>query len=105
MSETQSQMLCGGLLEKKPADPEVQALCDQVKATAEKMAGKTFKIFDAKYYKTQFVAGTNYFIKVYVGGTEYAHLRVFESLPHFPEPVSLITIQVPKSEQDELVYF
>ncbi|XP_064412921.1 leukocyte cysteine proteinase inhibitor 1-like [Latimeria chalumnae] len=69
------------------------------------MAGQTFKIFDAKYYKTQVVAGTNYFIKVHVGGTEYAHLRVFEPLPRTHEPVSLTAIQVPKSEDDELIPF
>ncbi|XP_064413174.1 cystatin-B [Latimeria chalumnae] len=105
MSETQSQMCCGGLANTKPADPEVQAFCDQVKAAAEEKAGKTFEIFDAKRYKTQVVAGMNYFIKVHVGGEDYVHLRVHKPLPHKSEAISLASIQTSKSEQDELSYF
>ena len=36
----------------------------QVKAQAEEMAGQVFQEFKAISYKTQVVAGKNYFIKV-----------------------------------------
>ena len=46
----------------------------QVKPQAEKMAGQDFPEFKAISYKTQVVAGTNYFIKVSQKG------------PHLPLP-------------------
>uniref|UniRef100_A0A668RSY7 Cystatin domain-containing protein n=1 Tax=Oreochromis aureus TaxID=47969 RepID=A0A668RSY7_OREAU len=52
--------MCGGLTEEKQADEAVQNICDAVK----QKTGRNFEVFTAKSYKTQVVAGTNYFIKV-----------------------------------------
>lgn len=87
-------LLCGGTTEAKDANEEVQKICDQVghfkivdtltgcetmchkplflqiKSHAEGKAGRKFDVFIAKSYKTQLVAGTNYFIKVIICGTK-----------------------------------
>ncbi|XP_042366633.1 cystatin-B-like [Plectropomus leopardus] len=97
--------MCGGLSDLKEADPKIQEICDSIKASAEEKAGKSFAVFAARNYKTQVVAGTNYFIKVHVGGEAHAHLRVFKSLPHAGEEVQLHGIQHPKSVEDEIVHF
>uniref|UniRef100_A0AAX7U5R0 Cystatin domain-containing protein n=1 Tax=Astatotilapia calliptera TaxID=8154 RepID=A0AAX7U5R0_ASTCA len=57
-------LMCGGLTEEKEADEEVQKICDAMKPHAEQKAERNFKVFIAQSYKTQVVAGTNYFIKV-----------------------------------------
>ncbi|KAG8538198.1 hypothetical protein GDO81_023131 [Engystomops pustulosus] len=63
--------ICGGLGGVKAATAEVQGLCDQVKAEVEEKHGKKYPVFVATDYKTQTVAGTNYFIKVMAEGAPY----------------------------------
>ncbi|XP_027030842.2 cystatin-B-like [Tachysurus fulvidraco] len=98
-------LLCGGTSEEKEANEEVQKICDEMKSHAEEKAGRTFDVFTAKSYKTQVVAGTNFFIKVHVGGEEFAHLRVYKMLPHAGEKLELHGIQTPKAHHDPIEYF
>ncbi|XP_063340027.1 cystatin-B-like [Pelmatolapia mariae] len=97
--------MCGGLTEVKQADEAVQKICDAMKPLAEQKTGRNFEVFTAKSYKTQLVAGTNYFIKVYVGGDEYVHLRVYEKLPAYGGTLELTDLQHPKSQNDSIEYF
>nr|XP_009683464.1 PREDICTED: cystatin-B [Struthio camelus australis] len=77
----------------------------KVKPQLEEKEGKIFDVFTAVEFKTQVVAGTNYFIKVHVGNDEFVHLRVFRSLPHENKPLSLHSYQSSKTKHDELTYF
>ncbi|XP_069616617.1 cystatin-B-like [Ranitomeya imitator] len=97
--------LCGGLGSVKPATEAVQALCDQVKAEVEEKHGKKYPKFVAVEYKTQLVAGTNFFVKVLTGDEEYIHLRMYQTLPHDGEKLSLSASQVGKTKADEIVHF
>ncbi|XP_073526971.1 cystatin-B-like [Phyllobates terribilis] len=97
--------LCGGLGSVKPATEEVQGLCDQVKAEVEEKHGKKYPTFVAVEYKTQLVAGTNFFVKVLTGDEEYIHLRLYKTLPHAGEKLSLSATQVGKTKADDIVHF
>ncbi|XP_060092258.1 cystatin-B-like [Heteronotia binoei] len=77
----------------------------QVKAEVEEKEGKTFEVFDAVEFKTQLVAGKNYFIKVLIGNDKYLHLRIYESLPHENKPPALTSYQSNKEKHEELSYF
>ncbi|GAA6072745.1 cystatin-B-like [Tachysurus ichikawai] len=98
-------LLCGGTSEAKEANEEVQKICDEMKSHAEEKAGRTFDVFTAKSYKTQVVAGTNFFIKVHVGGEDFAHVRVYKMLPHAGGKLELHGIQTPKAHHDPIEYF
>ncbi|NXN31578.1 CYTB protein, partial [Nycticryphes semicollaris] len=77
----------------------------QVKPQFESRENRTCGIFNAVEYRTQVVAGTNYFIKVQVSDNEYVHLRVFQALPHENQRPSLVSYQTGKTRDDPLTYF
>ena len=57
-----------------------------LKGSIEAKAGKTFADFEPVSVSTQTVAGTNYFVKVNVGGDDALHVRVHKPLPGQGEP-------------------
>uniref|UniRef100_A0A8C3YV69 Cystatin domain-containing protein n=1 Tax=Catagonus wagneri TaxID=51154 RepID=A0A8C3YV69_9CETA len=59
-------MIPGGLTETKPATPEIQEIANTVKPQLEAKTNQTYEEFEAVEYKTQVVAGINYYIKVRV---------------------------------------
>ncbi|XP_038273898.2 cystatin-A-like [Dermochelys coriacea] len=97
----------GGLTETPPATPEIQEIADQVKPQLEERVTKTYPVFVALKYKTQVVAGTNYFIKVSISNStdECVHLRVFQSLPYVNQGPSLTSYQSGKTKNDPLSDF
>ncbi|XP_076867631.1 cystatin-B-like [Brachyhypopomus gauderio] len=97
--------LCGGLGNVQDATTEIQKLCDEVKHEAEKKAGHKFRVFVAKSFATQTVAGTNYFIKVDVGDHAFVHLKVFKGLPCNAHQIQLSGIQIKKTSNDPIICF
>ncbi|XP_042854808.1 cystatin-B [Panthera tigris] len=98
-------MMCGGPSATQPATAETQAIADQVKPQLEEQENKKYTIFKAVEFRSQVVAGTNYFIKVQVDDDEFVHIRVFQSLPHENKPLALSSYQTHKARHDELAYF
>ncbi|GAA6214982.1 cystatin-B-like [Lates japonicus] len=97
--------MCGGLTEPAGADEKVQGIADSMKPHAEEKAGKKYDVFTAKSYRSQLVQGTNYFIKVHVGGDEHIHLRVWQKLPCYGGELELTAVQHDKSHHDPIEYF
>lgn len=98
-------MACGAPSEEKRADKEVQDICDEIKNRVENREKASFPKFEAVCYKTQLVAGTNYFIKVDVGNNSYIHLRVFKTLPHVGGYLELNAVKTGLTKEDSLDYF
>lgn len=97
--------MCGGASQVKPATPEIQKLCDQIRSAAEEKAGKNFEHFQAVSFCDQVVNGTNHFVKIDVGGGECIHARIHQKLPCYGGEVSLSDIQTSKTHEDKLGYF
>ncbi|XP_014937748.1 cystatin-A [Prionailurus viverrinus] len=98
-------MIPGGLSEAKPATPEIQEIANEVKPQLEEKTNETYQKFEAIEYKTQVVAGINYYIKVQVGDNRYIHIKVFKGLPVQDSSLTLTGYQTGKSEDDELTGF
>ncbi|XP_068555186.1 leukocyte cysteine proteinase inhibitor 1-like [Anas acuta] len=98
-------METGDLSETQPATPEVQHIADQVKPEFERREHKRYDTFRAIVYRTQVVAGTNYFIKVQISDTSYAHLVVFQALPYEKKDPIIIRYVIDKTRDDPLEYF
>ncbi|NWX13630.1 CYTA protein, partial [Aegotheles bennettii] len=98
-------MMPGGLSDTKPATPEVQRIADEVLPQFESRVNRTYRMFLAIIYRTQVVAGINYFIKVQVSEDSYVHLRVFNGLPPENQGLRLDGYQTGKTRDDPLTYF
>ncbi|XP_066097933.1 cystatin-A [Saccopteryx bilineata] len=98
-------MMPGGLTKAKPATPEIQDIVNEVKPQLEEETNETYEEFEAVEYKTQVVAGVNYFIKVRVGQDIYIHIKVFKPLPQQQQSLKLTGYQTDKSKDDELTGF
>ena len=70
--------LCGGTGEEKVASEEVQSLLESVKADIVAKLGSEPAQFTATHFKTQVVAGTNYFIRVLLGDDKLSLIHISE---------------------------
>ncbi|XP_039663555.1 cystatin-B-like isoform X1 [Perca fluviatilis] len=75
------------------ATKETQDLCHQVKTDVEEETGKKYVEFKAVKYRSQPVSGTNFLIKVHVGGEDYIHLIIFRDLLNKGGKVSLTNVK------------
>ncbi|XP_071989364.1 cystatin-A1-like [Engystomops pustulosus] len=71
-------LFVGGLGPEMPANPEVQALCALVKTQFLEQSKVNAIDYQAISYRVQLVNGLNFFVKVWLGGEDYAHLRIYE---------------------------
>ncbi|XP_074090251.1 cystatin-A-like [Macrotis lagotis] len=98
-------MMPGGLSDAKPATPEIQEIVDEIKPMFEDKINGKCETFEAVTYKTQVVAGTMYYVKVFIGNDRYAHLKIIKPLPHTNESPKLLDFQTDKTKDDELTSF
>ncbi|XP_071989371.1 cystatin-A2-like [Engystomops pustulosus] len=90
---------------EQAADQEVQDLVDSIKAEFLENSGVNAETFVAVSYKTQYINGTNYFVKVGLGGGQFAHLKIYEPLPHTGMKPSLCGFLLEKKKEDCIEYF
>ena len=83
-------MLCGGTGQVKDATDEVQLLVDGVKDAVGQELGAEVRELKATHFKTQVVAGTNFFVRVEDGEGKTLHLRIYR---HFSGTVQLHAVK------------
>ncbi|TDH10011.1 hypothetical protein EPR50_G00093120 [Perca flavescens] len=92
----------GGYNPITDATKETQDLCHQVKHQVEKKTGANYVEYKAVKYRSQVVAGTNFLIKVHVGGANYIHLEIFRALPCNGGKVSLTNVKAHQTKDSPL---
>ncbi|KAM3935837.1 cystatin-A-like [Leptodactylus fuscus] len=98
-------ILPGGLGAEHSATREIQDYCNLVKPEFLRKTALNVSKFEAISYKSQVVAGTNYYVKVDLGGGQYCHLRIFVPLPHTGGKPSLNNYQLGRSREDPIFRF
>ena len=83
-------MLCGGTGEEREVTVEVEQLLEAVRPDIVAVLGISPPVLQATHFKTQVVAGTNYFVRVCVGSEKHVHVRIFK---HFSGSVELQGVQ------------
>ena len=94
--------MLGGPGAPKEADAEIKEIAKGMKEKAEKALGETYGEFEAVQYTKQIVNGTNYNIKVKVGGEKYVHIKVHVPLPAKNAPNELLEQSKDKTLADPL---
>ena len=94
--------MLGGPGAAQDANEEIKAIAKGMKEHAEKALGETYTEFEAVKFTQQIVNGTNYNIKVKVGGEKYIHIKVHVPLPNKNEPNKLLEQHKDKTLADPL---
>lgn len=102
VNKVDGSMRPGGTSEEKAPTAEVQAIITSIKPQVEAELGRTVPQLKLLSYKTQVVAGINYFAKVDIGEEDVVHLRVYKDLG---QNVSLHSVQHSKGRTDPIEYF
>jgi len=98
-------MMTGAPSEEKPGDESAQLVADAVRSKIEEQVGAgEIKEFVVESYKTQVVAGTNFFLKIRHAPGKYIHARVFRPLGA-GKTHELAGVQAGKTKEDQLSYF
>ena len=94
--------MLGGPGAMQDADNDVKDIATGMKERVEKALGETYTEFEAVKYTKQIVNGTNYNIKVKVGGEKYIHIKVHVPLANVNKPKELLESEKGKTLADPL---
>ena len=74
-------MKCGGKAEARDADESIISMCNSLKSNIESKANTTYSTFEPIKYRSQVVAGSNYYVKIKIDNDSFIHVRIFKALP------------------------
>jgi hypothetical protein len=92
----------GGLGETIQKDDFIQNIVNNYKKNIEDKLKNKINKFNVHYYKTQVVAGINYFIKVELDNNIFIHLKIYKTLDN---NFSLISYLHPQNKESPILYF
>ncbi len=117
-------MMCGGTGPEHEANEEIQQIVDELRDHINQKTGQNYASLKAISYRSQVVAGMNYFVKVIynihfknlfnsklmykkvnTGTDEHLHLRIYEPLPHTRQPPKIHSVLSGKALSDPIEYF
>ena len=100
-------IVCGGATGIQAPTPEVQAMCAACRGDVCAQAGvdsDALGMFTCVGFRSQVVAGTNYFVSIQIQEAGFIHARIFVALPHVGEGPAVVAAKA-ATAADELTYF
>jgi len=95
----------GGPSDVAAADADTIEICNVIRGHLESQVGSNFSEYVPVEVRKQVVAGTNFFVKIHVGGGDHVHVRIFRPLPPNHTSPQVHSFQAGKSVGDSLEYF
>ena len=96
----------GGLDDEIPADDNIRKIVNSVQPHLKSKYPREFHHVEPISYRSQVVAGMNYFVKVAVheqnGAKKFAHMRIYKP---FRGEIELTAVQADVEEKSQLKYF
>ncbi|XP_052412335.1 cystatin-B-like [Carassius gibelio] len=102
--------MCGGWSPVKPVTLEVIKICLEMRKPIEDRVedGNDSKVYIPSVYSSQIVNGTNYVVKVFLGGRDdgvCVHAKIHQALPCNDGKLTLSRFQFPKTFDEPLEPF
>jgi len=96
--------MSGGQTDERDGDAGAQEIANLVKPQVQAKLGANQPLSEyvVEKYRTQVVAGANYFLKIRIAPGKYIHAEVFKPLPYANAGPQLTGLEVDKTQQDKI---
>ena len=95
-------VICGGFNAESGLTEEEDAMVCSLQDQVIAQLGAAITHFTPVAVRKQVVAGTNYWVKVQVGESNFIHVKIFRPLPHTGQPAEVKEVHSGKTHADPL---
>lgn len=95
-------VICGGFNAESGLEEDEFAMVCSLQDAVVAQLGAAVTHFTPVAVRKQVVAGTNYWVKVQVGESNFIHVKIFKPLPYTNQPAEVKEVHSGKTHADPL---